>query len=318
MSSSRLEKAGEQATYSMRVATRLTGLSADTIRKWEQRYAAVEPHRTDGNTRKFSSLDIHRLSLLRELTLRGHHIMDVAALENARLEALLAELDDESGTAADGSTDADRSYARVRSDYLEAIERFDVRRAADLLSRAAMLLRAEDLALQVVRPILLEVGERWHRREVSIAHEHLVSAQMRGLLTSVLNWSTPQPGAPKIVVTTPAGHLHEFGTLVGAILAASRGLEPIYLGPNLPEEEILRAVETTHAHLLLLSVVRDLGSDERLALSQSLRRMASQVTTWIGVPSSDWFDLSGSDARLFESYEQLDMALTQVAAAATR
>ena len=44
----------DQVTYSMRVVTRLTGLSADTIRKWEQRYGAVHPRRSQGNTRKFT------------------------------------------------------------------------------------------------------------------------------------------------------------------------------------------------------------------------------------------------------------------------
>lgn len=306
------------ATYSMRVTTRLTGLSADTIRKWEQRYAAVEPQRSDGNTRKFSPQDIHRLTLLRELTQRGHHIMDVAALPDARLEAMLAELDGNEVPSGEADAGDDRGYARLTAEYMGAIARLDVRRAADLLSRAATLLRADDLALQVVRPILLEVGERWHQRELSVAHEHLVSAQMRGLLTLLLNWSAPQPGARRIVVATPAGHLHEFGALIGAVLAAHRGLEPVYLGPDLPEDAILRGVELARAEVLLLSVVRDLTRAELETTAQSLRRLSGRVETWLGIAAEHPLARAVPGVRIFDSYAQLDMALTQVAAGATR
>jgi DNA-binding transcriptional MerR regulator len=37
--------------YPMRVAARLTGLTADTIRVWERRYGVVDPDRTEGNKR---------------------------------------------------------------------------------------------------------------------------------------------------------------------------------------------------------------------------------------------------------------------------
>lgn len=79
-----------EETYSMRSVARATGLTPDTIRAWERRYAAIEPDRTAGNTRRYSPSDIRRLSLLREATQRGHTISAIAHLQEEPLRQLLS------------------------------------------------------------------------------------------------------------------------------------------------------------------------------------------------------------------------------------
>ena len=60
--------------YPMRVVSRLSGLTADTIRVWERRYQAVSPERTGGNKRRYSGSQVRRLVLLRRATELGHSI----------------------------------------------------------------------------------------------------------------------------------------------------------------------------------------------------------------------------------------------------
>lgn len=298
----------------MRVVTRLTGLSPDAIRKWQVRYGAVEPSRTPGGTRKFSAEDVRRLTLLGQLAGRGHRIGDVARLPTERLEALVAGAPGtaEAAAATVGEEDV---FTRLRREYLQAARRFEVRRAAEVLSRGALLAAPTDLTWRVVLPVLREVGELWSHGELSVAHEHLVSAQVRGLLTNLLHWRAPQSGARRVIVTTPEGHLHEFGALVGAFVCAGRGFEPVYLGPSLPEADIRLAVDQSRAELLLLSVVRDVPPAERAALAAQLRRLAERVETWVGLPEQHGLVGLQTGARLFHRYEDLDMALTQLGVA---
>ena len=54
------------------MVARLTGLSPYVLRIWEQRYGAVEPQRTATNRRLYSSGDVERWSLLREVTQAGY------------------------------------------------------------------------------------------------------------------------------------------------------------------------------------------------------------------------------------------------------
>ena len=58
----------------------------------------------------------------------------------------------------------------------------------------------------------------------------------------------------RAVVTTPAGESHELGALMVAMLAAMHGWSVLYLGPDLPADEIAYAVVQTGAELLLLAV----------------------------------------------------------------
>ena len=54
--------AAEQPRHPIQVVVRRTGLSADLLRAWERRYAAVEPGRTSTGRRLYSDRDIERLS----------------------------------------------------------------------------------------------------------------------------------------------------------------------------------------------------------------------------------------------------------------
>ena len=69
--------------------TQLTGISSHTLRKWETRYGAVEPVRTDSGRRLYTQSQVQRLSLLRDLIRRGHQISRLAAMSDTELTGLL-------------------------------------------------------------------------------------------------------------------------------------------------------------------------------------------------------------------------------------
>jgi methanogenic corrinoid protein MtbC1 len=88
----------------------------------------------------------------------------------------------------------------------------------------------------------------------------MATAVIRSFLGDLLVSADGSHGAPRIVVTTPPGEWHEIGALMVAVEAAGLGWKPVYLGPNLPAEEILSASEQTHAKAVALSVVQ--GTDD--------------------------------------------------------
>ena len=80
-----------ESVYRISHAARLSGVSADTIRIWERRYAAVEPGRDGSNMRVYSAEDVQRLGLMRRLIDAGARISDIAGLDAAALQGRLAE-----------------------------------------------------------------------------------------------------------------------------------------------------------------------------------------------------------------------------------
>lgn len=72
-------------------AARLAGLPVTTLRVWERRYDVVAGSRTESGQRVYAPHDVARLRLLRQLTLAGHAIGTIAALELDALRALTGE-----------------------------------------------------------------------------------------------------------------------------------------------------------------------------------------------------------------------------------
>ncbi len=90
-------KQGITQTFGIGAVARRTGLSTSNIRMWEARYRAVQPQRTPTNRRLYCSQDVERLTVLRNLTQRGHAIGNIAHLG---LDELKTCLDQEVATPA--------------------------------------------------------------------------------------------------------------------------------------------------------------------------------------------------------------------------
>jgi len=298
----------DDGLYPMRVVARLTGLSPDVVRVWQRRYGAVLPTRTDGNARRFTATDVRRLALLKELVDQGHAIMDIARLDEAALLALEAGPEGVSIPDADPCATGSPEHRLVDA-YLAAIQRFDASAAADRLALAAALMRPRELVLNVVLPLLREVGERWHAGRLGVAHEHLVTTHVRGVLGTLVRRAAFDRGAERVLVTTPEGHLHEMGALVGAMLAASRGYDVLYLGPSTPEREVASALAESGASLVLLSVVLTPSATELARLAQRLRTLATRVETWLGLPPEHPLAPLVTGVRVLHRFEDLDAAL---------
>ncbi|MCB9730220.1 MAG: MerR family transcriptional regulator [Deltaproteobacteria bacterium] len=311
------DASGGLGLYPMRLVARMTGLSAATIRAWERRYGAIEPSRTDGNTRLFSAADVRRLSLLREATERGHAIGVAARLDEDALHALLQPpVGTEPPTAEPPSSSRPSgvrsAYAPLCDAYLHSVDQYEARRSHEILLRAAALLPGREFVMEVVLPVLREVGLRWEAGRFSVAHEHMVSAQLTAVLGTLRQVTPSDRGAPRIVVAAPEAERHEFGVLVGALLAAARGLEPIYLGADLPMADIERAATVSRCHLVLLGVARDLEPATEGPLAASIENLARNHRTWIGCPARHSLVTRIPGARFFHDFEALDLALVHV------
>ncbi len=295
--------------YPMRLVTRLTGLNADTIRAWERRYGAVTPDRSAGNTRRFSPEDVRRLTLLHEAVERGHTIGAIAHLPTDELTQIV---EDRSPPVDEGSDPPDQSFGRWRNAYLGAVARFEVRRAHELLTRAATLLDRRTFVYDVVLPVVQEVGRRWADGDVGIAQEHVVTRQLTSVLQVMLDAQYLPPGAPRILLTTPPHHRHEFGLLIAGLLALDRGVEPIHLGVDLPLEDVSWAVRMSRANALVMSVARDLGEEERQQLPKQLELVANWTPLWIGAPAGHALASRVPSARFFHDFEAFEEALAEL------
>jgi methanogenic corrinoid protein MtbC1 len=273
---------GAPARYRIGAVALEIGIPVETLRIWERRYRVVTPERSPRGGRLYSDLHVARLRRIKRLVDRGHAIGRVAPLEDAQLQALL----DQTGGAAPAPAD----LAELRARFIAAIDRLDARDAQQLLGRAALLLGTRTLVLELVVPLLHEIGQRWEAGNVRVCHEHAASAIVRTVLGSLLVTQPPGSRSRTIVVGTPSGELHELGALMVALLAGTAGWDVLYLGPNLPPDEILLATRTAGAAALALSVVDARDGAELDRLRADFARLAD------GLPQAAALLIGGAGA----------------------
>ncbi len=244
----------DEVHQAIKVVARRTGLSAHVIRIWEKRYGAVEPARTGTNRRLYSDEQIERLSLLREITQGGHSIGHVAKLPTGKLRELARELHGTKGDSARVQP-APLGAPTFLDECIASLKSLDGRALDDTLKRAGTELGAQGLLQRVVAPLAQSIGELWRDGSITAAHEHFATAVIRAFLSQAARPFAGTDGAPVLLVTTPAGQIHELGALLVGATAANMGWHVTYLGANLPAAEIAGAARQNRARAVALSLV---------------------------------------------------------------
>jgi len=255
--------------HPMRVVSQRTGLTPDLLRAWEKRYGAVAPVRSAGGQRHYTDADVERLRLLVRALKGGRQIGQVARLPERELLSIVEadERQAELNRAPSGDGPAVEGFL---SSALMAVERFDAYALEQTLRAAALRLPADEVLDQVIAPLLFTIGSLWHQGLLLPANEHLASATIRKVLTWMSEASAPPLGAPVLVIGTPAGQLHELGAMLAATSAGGHGWRVVYLGPNLPAEELARAAQIARADAIALSVIYPIDDPK---VAEELRRL---------------------------------------------
>jgi DNA-binding transcriptional MerR regulator len=265
------------AHYPIRAVSKLTGLGIDTLRAWERRHGAVTPIR-DERGRMYTEADITRLRLLRDAVEQGHSIGRLAGLTDAELRQLAST----TGARALAPVVLLKRTALDTAVLDAAVHRFDAGGIDREIARLAAVLRPLELLRDVVLPLLVNVGDEWHRGRAGVAHEHVMSSTMRNILGSLLRLYARPEVSTRLLFATLSGERHEIGTLGAAVLAASSGLDIAYLGPDLPAREIVESVRPAGAQVLVLGLTRMSGKARERELRTILRDLPKDVELWAG------------------------------------
>jgi methanogenic corrinoid protein MtbC1 len=116
--------------------------------------------------------------------------------------------------------------------------------------------RVSEIALELIDPLLVEVGQRWASEQLTVGHEHVVTAlcqqaigQLRASLT-LPNRNT----APIAAVGCGPGERHSLGAEIVAGTLQEAGWQIRFLGADMPAAGFVAVVEEWMARLVALSV----------------------------------------------------------------
>jgi len=225
-----------------------TGIAPDTLRKWESRYAVLQPERTPGGQRRYTEQDVARVEWLRDRLTEGWRIGEAARM---LVETTVAPESDP---------------ALLRDGLVAAAMSDEPTRVGALLDQAFAVLSLELALGDVVTPTLRRIGEEWHAGRLSIATEHMVTAKVRAKLEQLM---ADQRGGPRgtAVLACAPGEQHDLGLLMLAVALRADGWRVEYLGANTPVRHAMEFASTIGARVVCFSASRD---DTYAALSAEL------------------------------------------------
>ena len=164
--------------------------------------------------------------------------------------------------------EAGGSIAGLLETAFQAVADMDAAGLERVLEQGALRLGQIRLLAQVVAPLVGRIGEAWREGHLKVVHEHIASAVIRTYLCQAARPHTLHPSAPVLLVTTPAGQLHELG---------SHGWRVTYAAPALPAEEIAAAAIHHGVFAVALSLVHPEDDPMLPAELRRLRRLLPQA-----------------------------------------
>jgi len=264
-------------TLNIAALTRRTGVPADTIRKWEQRYGVLCPERTSGGQRRYTEVDVARIEWLKARIHEGYRIGEAAALLGS--------------TAVAPKTSAD-----LRDAYVAAARASDVDALGRLVERALALASLDEALTQVLGPALVEIGEQWSVGELTVAQEHLASSAVRSALQQLLADARASIRGVA-VLACPPGERHEIGLMMLAVLLRSDGWQVAFLGADTPLDDALDLATTIGAGALCFSAATVENADDVREWFDG-RRVPDALEVTIGGGGTDQQDISEAVDRL--------------------
>lgn len=266
-------RASDRPTYNTAAVEQRTALRPATFRAWERRYGFPKPRRLPGNQRLYSDQDIAAIRWLQRRTDEGLSISHAIRLLQERLREGVVLHQQQPAVSHPG-----RPTSAIAEDLGRALMSFDSNAAERIMNEAFAMYRLEDVCLGVLGPMLVEVGDRWHRGELSVATEHFATSFARRKLFTLFNAYETGHGRGLVFTACAPDEWHEVGILIISLFLVRHGFRLRYLGPNLSSEGLAETLRLHRPDLLVISATSDDSAERVAELSDVLAELPEPRT----------------------------------------
>lgn len=315
-----------EPTLTVAAVARRLGVAPATLRTWARRYGLGPSSHTAGSHRRYTSVDLARLVIMRRLTHEGLSPAEAAKVAIAEPEpqpravrgssavlALVADGDDEEldflGLSSGATVPPQRSVRLV-----------DAAPAVRGLARAALALDANGITEvlhrhvrsdgvvatwdALVMPVLLGLGDRFEATGEGIEAEHLFSECVMGVLRATTARLVEPRNASPVLLACPGEELHSLALHALAAALAERGIGVRQFGMRMPADAMAAAVRRSGPAVVMLFASMPVHSTESLG---QLGRVRPSPRVLVGGPG--WPDELPSSVTRIDSIQQATEAI---------
>lgn len=267
-------------SFSISELQQFSGIKAHTIRIWEQRYNALKPSRSEGNTRHYNTQQLRRLLNIVSLMDGEYKVSELCVMSDDRLHALL-----EARLAQ--AKEEIQPYAYYITQVIAGALGFDEAQFEKVFSNAILRFGLTDTYAHVLHPVLIRLGMMWMTDTLRPAHEHFITGLIRQkILAAIDGLPLPKPSKSCWVLFLPENELHETGLLFANFLVRQAGRKVIYLGANVPFDSLKPVVSETKATHLLSFLIRSNDQEDDRAFFSNLNKQFPDQKILVACDSS--------------------------------
>ena len=169
--------------YPIRVVTKITGLSADQIRKWEERYSILNITRSSKGSRRFTDKDLELLQLMLEAKRLGFSLQEIGEL---KLDELRVMLNDFQGNLSKVSYPELEQLSSSTREYfdtcIDSLKEYNITKMEKAMYDVAMELGAVYVIQTFMFQFINHVGRLWKNNKISKSQERFANAVIRNYL----------------------------------------------------------------------------------------------------------------------------------------
>jgi len=230
--------------FSIKDLENLSGIKAHTIRIWEKRHKLLEPERSETNIRSYSIGSLQKLLNISFLNSNGFKIAKIVALDEFEIAAKVNQI----------------SYlgnikVHANNAFKLSMLSFDQELFYTTYNRLLEEKSFREIFYELFIPLIQEVGLLWQTLAIKPSHEHFLSVHIRQkVLIHIerLQSANPKPDTKTFVLFLPLNEIHDLGLLFINYELLSRGYHTIYLGENVPIED-LNLLNSLHEEITYIS-----------------------------------------------------------------
>jgi MerR family transcriptional regulator, light-induced transcriptional regulator len=240
------------AEYSIKDVETLTGIKAHTLRVWEKRYGFTNPGRTETNIRTYSDDEIKRLLSVSILYNQGFKVSKIAAMNREQLNQKILSLNE-----------AVPNIESTIEGLILAMIDLDEERFEKIFNSSILKIGFEDTITKVIYPFMERIGVLWMVGTIHPAQEHFVSNLVRQkLIVAIDAQDSTKNSKPTFLLFLREAELHELGLLFYYYIIKKSGHKVVYLGQNVPTDDLIKVIEKHQPDFLLTSFIAAIEKDD--------------------------------------------------------
>jgi methanogenic corrinoid protein MtbC1 len=154
-----------------------------------------------------------------------------------------------------------REISLLRRTYLDLLLAGQRHKAMQaVLSQVEAGLPVDTVYIDVLQPVLYELGRLWQINEIDVATEHYVTAVTQLLMARLFPYALNQKRVSRSMIGCCLGsELHELGMRMVCDFFEFKGWNTYFLGAITPQESLLGAIRSRRPDLLCLSATMAFG-----------------------------------------------------------